>query len=430
MTDGEYKKLIKKKADLRDSAQRHLIKNQFSKALDDMKALYQLDPNDLRIKVKIGDILMRMGRKEEAFREYLEAQSKYAEGGFLVQAIAVLKLILRNDPSRKDVAQRLAELYSRKHISTSIETPRMEIVGMAKGITEMEIVPEDTGHKEERPQKISPLPEVPIFSQLPKDAFMDLMERVEVRRYPEKGLIIKEGDQGDSIWVVTQGKVRIFRYDRKGNRIWLKDLREGDFFGEFGFFSRSRRHASVEAITEVECLEIPRDAMEELIMKWPDIGDILFDYYKKRVMSTFLAFSPIFGVLSPDQRDRFIDRFTRSVYSKDDLVIRQGEEGDTFYMVKSGRLEVFREEDGERKKLAELGPGDFFGEIALLKGEKRTASVRALERAELVCLGKDAFRDILTRYPDVKERIERKAESRMKEIMSIVRASEMDTGLV
>jgi cAMP-dependent protein kinase regulator len=413
MAREEEKRIVKKKEALRESARRHLIKNQLSRALNDMRALYELDPADMKIKIKIGDILIRMGKKDEAIREYMEAVNNYADGGFLVQAIAVCKIILKNDPSRRDVAEKLADLYSQKGISISPETPQKEEVEIQK-----KVAPK------------GPIREIPLFSEIPKDAFIELLERMEMRRFPEKAIIFKEGEPGDSIWVLTQGMVRIYRYDRKGNRIWLKDLGEGDFFGEFGYFSRSNRRATVEAITDVECLEITREVMEEIIRRWPSVGDTLFEFYKKRVMSTFLAFSPLFGILSPEQRDRFIERFTRCVYGKDDIVIREGEEGDTFYMVKSGRLEVFKEKDGKRRVVEELGPGDFFGEIALLTGGKRTASVRAMERAELVCLKMDAFKEILDKFPPIRERIEKEGELRMKGLISIIKASERDTGLV
>lgn len=401
MEKSDTKALLRKKAALRDSARDHLMKNKLSKALNDYRTLYELDPTDLRSRLKIGDILLRMQKKEEALQEYQEVADKYAEDGYLIQAIAVYKLILRNDSSKKEVATRLADLYAQK----GIVTPQEPTSGA--------------------------LPEIPLFSQLSKEAFIETIEKMKIHKYPEKGLIFKEGDRGDSICIISRGKVRIFRHDTKGNRIWLKDLEEGAFFGEFGYFANSRRHASVEALTEVECLEISKDEMEEIARKQPKVAEALFMFYKRRVLSTFLAFSPLFGSLSSDQRDdAFLDSFFRKTYDEDKMVINQGEKGDAFYMVQSGRLEVFREESGQRKSVAELRPGDFFGEIALVTDRPRMASVRAVKRSVLVYLKKEAFDEILAKNPEINARVRVLAEERLSEITPIVKASERETGLV
>ena len=59
------KALIKKKAAIRDSASNHLVKKKWSKALEEFRTLQELDPTDMRTRLKIGDILLRMGKRED-----------------------------------------------------------------------------------------------------------------------------------------------------------------------------------------------------------------------------------------------------------------------------------------------------------------------------------------------------------------------------
>ncbi|MCL6621549.1 MAG: cyclic nucleotide-binding domain-containing protein [Syntrophobacterales bacterium] len=88
------------------------------------------------------------------------------------------------------------------------------------------------------------------------------------------------------------------------------------------------------------------------------------------------------------------------------LVVRQGDPPRCFYVVLSGRLEVFRETtDGIRTRLTELGPGDYFGEVALVTGQPRTASVAAREDALLLEITKEEFDHVLDHNPKLARHI-------------------------
>src|SRR5262249_33590018 len=102
----------------------------------------------------------------------------------------------------------------------------------------------------------------------------------------------------------------------------------------------------------------------------------------------------LFRDLSPAELDVLLARLLPVAASPGETVIRQGERGDRFFVVLGGALDVSR--DGE--VLARLGPGDAFGEIALLLDIPRTASVVAIEASELLALEAADFRDLLASY--------------------------------
>ncbi len=90
-----------------------------------------------------------------------------------------------------------------------------------------------------------------------------------------------------------------------------------------------------------------------------------------------------------------------------ETIFRQGERGDLVYAIVSGRVEVVREEaDGGERLLATMGPGEYFGEMALVSDAPRTATVRAVEPVEAVAMGRADFTTLYAYLPDLRRRVE------------------------
>ena len=85
------------------------------------------------------------------------------------------------------------------------------------------------------------------------------------------------------------------------------------------------------------------------------------------------------------------------------MLIQQGDEGDSFFIIQQGRVQVAVTPEGgtEETALAVLGPRDFFGEMSLLAGDRRTATVRALEDTRVIVIDKDSFSGIMQENPEV-----------------------------
>jgi uncharacterized protein YhbP (UPF0306 family) len=78
-----------------------------------------------------------------------------------------------------------------------------------------------------------------------------------------------------------------------------------------------------------------------------------------------------------------------------EVIVRQGAPADKFFVVVEGEVEVVRDSDGGEEELARLGPGSFFGEVAIITGRSRTATVRATQPARLLSMDGDTFRAIV-----------------------------------
>ena len=103
--------------------------------------------------------------------------------------------------------------------------------------------------------------------------------------------------------------------------------------------------------------------------------------------------------LPSGQLQRMLEAFEKTRFRAGDWVIRQGEPGAHYYVIASGQCEVERREEpnGVGRRLAELGPGEAFGEEALVANRQRNASVRMLTAGTLLRLPKQAFLDALRR---------------------------------
>jgi len=370
---------------LRERAQRYIHKGELAKALVEFKRLAEINPEDLEVQVHIGDLLRKVGRETESLIRYKYVLAEYIKEGLFLQAIALGKLVLKIDPEDEETLQLLKDLSSRKE----------DVLSQAAA--------KDTS---------APL----LFADLSEEEFQQVLERIKSYQVDKEGLICKEGEKGDSIYVISHGKVGIYKYNIKEKKeVLLNVLEAGDFFGEFSFFSHQRRSASVRALTEVSLLEITQEDFDEIQKAYPTIADVLLTLYKKRVVDTILALSPPFNAMSPHDRTRLVERFSHQVVEPDVMVIQEGTLPTFLYLIKSGRAEVFIEEGGKEVVVGHLAAGDIFGEISLLLGRNHTASVKTATRAELLMASKKDVEEILGAYPQIRETLKQYSRERLEE---------------
>jgi len=106
---------------------------------------------------------------------------------------------------------------------------------------------------------------------------------------------------------------------------------------------------------------------------------------------------------APAELEPILDHLTAEEFASDATVIRQGDVGDRFYLIRAGRAEVvMRDARAEERVARELTAGEYFGEMALLNDSPRTATVRALEPLSLWSLDRRAFDELLLQRLDLR----------------------------
>jgi small-conductance mechanosensitive channel/CRP-like cAMP-binding protein len=133
-----------------------------------------------------------------------------------------------------------------------------------------------------------------------------------------------------------------------------------------------------------------------------------------------LARAELFRTLTDEERKELAGRLKDAPFARGEAMTRQGAEAHWLYIIRSGEADVrFTGEDGLTSKVASLGAGDFFGEMGLMTGAPRTATVFARTDVECYRLDKESFKDILHRRPEIAEDISHVLARRRAELDAV-----------
>ena len=110
--------------------------------------------------------------------------------------------------------------------------------------------------------------------------------------------------------------------------------------------------------------------------------------------------------------DSLIYNLEKRAYRRGEVIIKQGDRGDRFYILSSGLVGVYRQRAFWRRRVTSLEPGRFFGEMALIDNAKRNATIIGEQDGELYSLSRDAFNKVLLANPGIAKLIRQAAEYR------------------
>jgi len=120
-----------------------------------------------------------------------------------------------------------------------------------------------------------------------------------------------------------------------------------------------------------------------------------------------------FSIFSFENIDSVLRLFQKHTFPKNKTVMSEGEPGKAFYIIHSGKVGVLKKKAlWIKTKLAELGPGDFFGEMSLISDQFATATIVTVENTEVFVLLKSDFDDILVKNPELAVELQRITENR------------------
>ena len=203
-------------------------------------------------------------------------------------------------------------------------------------------------------------------------------------------IIIKQGDIGDFFYILEDGKVN---FEVNGKEVGSAEKRA--VFGELALLYDTPRAATVRATTSCKLWKIDQQTFRFIMVASTKDDD-------EKIYST-LRKVELFKEMSPDFFVKLSSSMTIKEYKSGELIIKKGDVGNTFYIVKDGRVSVTDIGFDPNSKFDdhELAEGGYFGERALLTGDRRAANITSLGPSTLLCLDRVDFEKIIGPLDDL-----------------------------
>ncbi len=194
----------------------------------------------------------------------------------------------------------------------------------------------------------------------------------------------------------------------------IAQLGPGDLFGEMTCMSFYPRSATAWAATDCVVLEMLRNVLD-VLQKNKTFRAKLEHEYRHRALETHIRSVPILSSLTPDFITYLRDRVRLRRYAPGEVIFQQGDPADAFYLVRIGFVKVTERYPGGDLVLAYISKGNYFGEIGLMGGGKRTATCTALDHVEVVKIAAEDFKEMLKRFPDIRHAMVEITAQRLRE---------------
>ena len=237
---------------------------------------------------------------------------------------------------------------------------------------------------------------VRIFADVSPLQMREFMLDSKVAAYAKGEVVFERDDPGSSLFAIADGNALV-EID-PGDPTKVVTIEQGSIFGEVGLISGRKRGATIRAGAEAIFVEVSRTAAIKLMGAVPGAKRVITRISLERQLLQIFR-----GGLSENDLDTVLDEAEVVKVRAGQVVLAEGDEGDDIYVVRTGSMVVEKDIGGKPIFLSYLPAGSYFGEMAVLGGGRRTATVKAAVSAEVIKLKGEAFRELLAAKPKVRD---------------------------
>jgi len=274
----------------------------------------------------------------------------------------------------------------------------------------------------------------PFFGPLSPEAGAEIVGSLGRRQFSAGAVIVREADDAHApgYYLIASGAAEVWvrkgvrpdrspqacQVDQPGQEAWTPDpqrqtlvarLGAGQGFGEMSLLLGGPPRATVRAATDLVLYTLDAAAFTRVLNQHRGLALALEEEMLLRSAAAFLGAASPFASLPVEALRWLAVRLLPVPFAAGEDLVREGEPGDAFYIIRTGQAEMLgRRADGSLYRMGLLGPGEAFGEQALLAAEPHPVTVRALpappagpgERVEVLRLSRDAFLETLRQFSE------------------------------
>lgn len=246
------------------------------------------------------------------------------------------------------------------------------------------------------------------FLALPEAVRAELTGRATVARFRRGDHVLRVGTEPEGAYAVLTGRVRAIAADGTV----LAVMSPPALVGEMSALSGERRTADVVALDDVRALRIPAADLRAVAASHDSFARTLGDFADARRLNTFLRRQSPFAGLPSGETELLAAKLRPVHLAAGAALVREGERGDDVFLVRQGEVEVVRGEGLAARVLSRQGPGALIGEIAVLTGSPRTATVRCATDVDALVIPGEDVRRVVKRHRDLLARMTSVMEAR------------------
>ena len=343
--------MASKKEHLSTDLAKFVEQSQWAKAVVCLQELVELEPANANYYLRMGDFNVKAGNKSDAVKAYYRAAKLFVDSGFSVKGIATYKMILRLAPAEKQARELMRAINSSPAVTG-------ELMPLPPFAPEAPAPPP--------PTEAAPPPPLPPAEAAPLPPPVEVAPPAELE--PEAAPFPPPGE------VVPPAEIEP---------------------------EAAPLPPPVEVVPPLELEPEPALELEIEMMGTEQLEE------KKDI-------NPLFAAFTKEEFGAIVDKLEPLQFMSGERMIAEGDEGNAMYLISRGSGRVVKEIDGREVVLDELGEGEFFGEMSLLVGGPRSASVFATADTEVLQLKSSDLFEVIKQYPRIEGVLEQFYDKRSK----------------
>lgn len=377
---------------LRDEAAEATAAGKYKRALAAYLELERIEPRDAQWAKRAGETYRRLNNTKLAIEAFNRSAERYAQNGFLVQAMAVCKLVLQIDPAHADTLRRLATM------NEQVGAGPTRVSGMAENNPSLHENPHVAALRGTTADHGPPMTGDPLDALRPRSK-PSTPAPLHMPRTKSRPVSLPPGASLESISLSQQLPViRDLDRDPGIHEISLEDEPNPAAIG----YDPYGTDDDVPLLEVDEAVPIPLDPDESTELELADLEEVPMGQPRAlgHAARRALAATPLFAGLPSDALEALVENLALVPLRLGEQLYREGEPSDALYVIVEGEISVVAE-GPPRVEMARLGPGGFLGEVALMTDQPRTATAIAAEPSELLRIDRLTLSRVLADHGDV-----------------------------